>query len=55
MTIANKFDQMLASSWAGQHTRKVNGGAVAFTVTIMSCCDGLAIQAKAVQFTQCNE
>jgi hypothetical protein len=55
MTIANKFDQMLASSWAGQHTRKVNGGAVAFTVTIMSCFGGLAVQAKVAQLTQCNE
>jgi len=55
MTIANKFDQVLASSWAGHHTRMVNGGAVAFTVTIMSCFDGLAIQAKVGQFTQCNE
>ena len=55
MTIANKFDQVLASSWAGHHTRRVKGGAVAFTVTIMSCYDGLAIQAKAGQFTQCNE
>jgi uncharacterized protein YkvS len=46
---------MLANSWAGQQTRRVNGEAVAFTVTTMSCFGDLAVQAKAVQFTQWNE
>ncbi len=39
---------MLASSWAGQQARRVNGEAVAFTVTIMSCYADLAALAKAV-------
>jgi len=36
-------------------TGMVKGEQIAFTVTIMSCCFGLAIQAKACQFKQYDE
>jgi hypothetical protein len=46
---------MLTGSRTGQQTRMMKGEAVAFTVIIMSCFGDLAVQAKAAQFTQCNE